>query len=110
MTMVASSTLVDVTGMLAAGAMAALGFFIIPRRRRQAKRELRERIAVLRGRLTSSLKMQFDSEVTSSVRRIEAVLAPYVQFVEGERARLQERTDEIDGIESRLKDIRRFLG
>ena len=41
----------DFTGILAAGTIAVLGFFIIPNRRRDAKKDLREKIEAMREQL-----------------------------------------------------------
>ena len=103
--LLATSTAVDVTGILAAGLLAAVGFFVLPRRRRQAKRELSDRIGELRKQLSGALTTQFDTETVASVRRIEDAIAPYVQFVEGERGRLQARADEIAAIDGRLIEL-----
>ena len=108
--LLATSTAVDVTGILAAGLLATVGFFVLPRRRRQAKRELADRVGELRKQLSGALKTQFDTETVASVRRIEDAIAPYVQFVEGERERLQARADEITAIDGRLVELQSELG
>ena len=108
--LLATSTAVDVTGILAAGLLATVGFFVLPRRRRQAKRELADRIGELRKQLSGALTTQFDTETVASVRRIEDAIAPYVQFVEGERGRLQARVDEITAIDGRLVELQSELG
>jgi hypothetical protein len=105
----ASSTAADVTGILAAGALAALGLFIIPARRRQAKTELRERVADLRQRLMSALTEQFDREIEGSVRRIEEAIAPYTRFIRAERGRLTAHRDELAGLAAELDGLRRRI-
>lgn len=109
LTILASSTIVDVTGTLAAGMVATLGLLVIPRRRRLAKAELHERLVTLRGHLAEALTAQCKNEVSASVKRIEAVLSPYLQWVEGERSRIEDRSLTLDTLENRLKDIRRRL-
>jgi len=47
----ATTTASEVTGILAAGVMSTLGFLVLPHRRRAAKRELRTKIAELRAQL-----------------------------------------------------------
>jgi hypothetical protein len=100
--LIATSTAADVTGILAAGVLATVGFVVIPYRRKTAKRELRDRLAALREQLTEALTTQFDLEVDRSVRRVESGIAPYVQFVEGERTALAEKQQELLSIEARL--------
>ena len=45
----------DVTGLLGAGALAALGFYVLPYRRNRLKQELREGIDALRQQLNEAL-------------------------------------------------------
>ena len=108
-TMIATSTAADVTGIVAAGAVAVLGFFIIPARRRRAKIELREKIAALKGRLMSALTEQFDDEIETSVRRIHEAIAPYSRFVRAERMRLTASRDELAALGSGLDTLRQRI-
>ncbi|HVS65694.1 MAG TPA: dynamin family protein [Thermoanaerobaculia bacterium] len=102
---VASSTAVDVTGLLAAGALAALGLFVIPARRRRAKSTLRERLEQLRAQLMSGLQSQFESELRRSTSRLEEAVAPYTRFVRGERRALEERESEADALRDELERL-----
>jgi small GTP-binding protein len=99
--LLATTTAADVTGILAAGVLATIGFVVLPRRRQTAKRDLRARVSALRERLMTALQSQFRQEIDRSVRRIEDALAPYVQFVEAERAALTERHEALAGIGER---------
>lgn len=93
-TLLATSTLADVTGILAAGAMAVVGLFVIPARRREAKKELRRKIAEMRDRLTKTLKGQFEREQQRSLHRINEAVAPYSRFIRAETGKLgKSRTD-----------------
>ncbi|MHB1342807.1 MAG: dynamin family protein [Thermoleophilia bacterium] len=89
-TVLATTQLVDVTGVLAAGTLATLGLFVLPARRRKAKSELKEKIANLREELTSTVTQQFDQEIERGVFRIREAIAPYTRFVRSERERLDE--------------------
>ena len=88
-THLAATAAMDATGILAAGMVAVLGLFIIPNRRRDAKSDLRAKIAAMRERLMSGLTTQFDREIEGSVHRIQESIAPYTRFVRAERARLE---------------------
>jgi len=99
--LVATSTAVDLTGLVAAGLMAALGLVILPYRRRRAKRELRERIAELRSELLSTLRQQFTAEAERGRRRIRDTIAPYTRFVRTERERLETVRDQLDELDRR---------
>ncbi|MGL4650252.1 MAG: dynamin family protein, partial [Caldilineaceae bacterium] len=80
--------LLDVTGILGAGVVAALGFYLLPYRRQQMKADLRTRISTLRGRLHEALQKQFDRELESGIQRIREAIAPYTRFVRVERDKL----------------------
>ncbi len=83
------TTLLDFTGILSAGLVAALGFYILPYRRNQMKRELRDGINGLRDKLNIALAREFDTELTTSVQRIRDAIAPYTRFVRIEREKLE---------------------
>ena len=60
---------VDVTGgLLAAGALAAAGFWLLPRQRRKAKAEFRERVEELRTALRTGLSRQLTAETGRPAR------------------------------------------
>jgi small GTP-binding protein len=92
----ATTQLADVTGLLAAGTLAALGFFILPGRKRRAKRQLAAKMSDLRSRLMSSLTDEFDRELDRGLARIREALGPYTRFVEAERRRLGEMASELE--------------
>ncbi len=104
--MLASTTAADITGMLAAGLLAALGFFVIPQKRRTAKKELRERIAALREQLMSSLNGQFNREIDRSVFKLDEAMAPYTRFVRGERDRLEASREELKALEYNMTQVK----
>jgi small GTP-binding protein len=108
----ASSAAADVTGFVAASLVAALGLFVIPARRRRAKRDLREKITALRESLMMALRAQFDGELARSGRRIREAIAPYARFVRAEGDRLRQTGDtfravgrDIEAIKVRIDDL-----
>jgi len=98
-TTLATTAAADVTGVLLAGLVAAVGLFIIPARRRQGKAKLNEKIAALRGQLSGSLRAQFEKEIRHSLERIQEAIAPYTRFVRAEREKMEE-------MGKRLKDLK----
>ena len=86
----------------AAGVLATVGFIVIPYKRKTARHDLRARLATLREQLMGALTTQFTREIERSVGRVENGIAPYVQFVDGERVALTERLDELVTIDSTL--------
>lgn len=83
-----ATTVADVTGVLAAGAVAALGFYVIPNKRRRAKQDLQNKIGELRSRLTEALTGQFEGELSRSLARIRDAMRPYTRFVETQQSTL----------------------
>lgn len=106
-TVAATSQLVDVTGLLAAGTLAVFGLFILPARRQRAKRELREKMAALREKLLATLTEAFDREVEGGARRIEEAVAPYTRFVRAERQRLESARQETAAVAGELERLAR---
>ena len=96
----ATTAAADVTGVLLASLMAALGFFVIPARRRQAKAEMRLKIGAMREQLVRSLRAQFESEIERSLQRIHEAIAPYTRFVRAEQSKLQETQVELERIQN----------
>ncbi len=95
-TALATTAAADVTGIVAASVVAALGLFVIPARKRAAKKEMNQRVAALRGQLTSALSTQFSKEINQSLQRITEAIAPYTRFVRAEREKLERTKGELD--------------
>jgi small GTP-binding protein len=106
LTHLAVTAAADFTGILAAGTIAALGLFIIPNRRRDAKKELREKIETLREKLMTGLTGQFDREIDASQRRIEEAITPYTRFVRAERDKLTQVRGDLKEITEGLARLR----
>src|SRR6476469_2547368 len=88
---VLTGAVAHVTGLLLEAAVLAVsGFYVIPRKRRQAQREFSRRIAELRTRLRDGLTRQVHLEIAQSADRINQAIAPYRRFVQSTQ---QELTD-----------------
>jgi len=105
----ASSTAMDITGLTAAGLMAAVGLFVLPRKRHKAKADLREKISDLRTRLRESLSAQLEKEVERSAGKIRETIIPYTRFVRGERSKLTERRRSFKDLAERSVALRNRL-
>jgi small GTP-binding protein len=102
----ATTVAADITGVLVASLVAVLGLFVIPNRRRQAEREMREKIAAMRERLAAALRTQFESELERILQRIHNTIAPYTRFVRAERTKLMESQTELERIQADLYRLR----
>ncbi|HLF74757.1 MAG TPA: dynamin family protein [Anaerolineales bacterium] len=96
------STRLDITGILTAGTLAILGFFVIPYKRKQAKDNFREKMLTLRTDLIDTLRTQLTDEAKNAVSRLREGVTPYIRYVRDERER-------IDKTETTLAEARRKL-
>jgi small GTP-binding protein len=92
----------DVTGILLATGLAVGGFYVIPRRRRQAKRQFRERIEEMREQLIDSLTRQVHHEIAASTERINEAISPYRRFVRTQQDQLNQAQAELVATEDAL--------
>jgi hypothetical protein len=105
-TTLATTVAADVSGLLMAGLIAALGFFIIPARRRQGKTKMLEKIAGLRTQLIQSLRTQFEKEINRSLQYINEAIAPYTRFVRSERDKLQETQKQLNHLKGEMDRLK----
>jgi GTP-binding protein EngB required for normal cell division len=96
----------DVTGILLATALAVGGFYILPRKRRQAQRDFQRRIAELRARLKDVLTRQVHLELEQATGRINEAIAPYRRFVQSQQQQLNEARGELVATEDALLRLR----
>ncbi len=99
----------DFTGVVAGVAAAALGFLILPARKRKAKKEFSEKLTELRKTLVDSLTTQFESEIKRSTRRIEETIAPFTRFVRAEEAKLSTQRDSLVELEGQITGLQAIL-
>jgi GTP-binding protein EngB required for normal cell division len=96
----------DLTGILLAAALAVGGFYVIPRKRRQAKQDFNRRVQEIRTRLKQGLTRQVHHEVTQSTDRINEAIAPYRRFVHSQQQRINEARGELVATEDALLRLR----
>jgi len=96
----------DLTGILLATALAIGGFYVLPRKRRQAQRDFQRRIAEIRGNLKDALTRQVHLELEQSTGRINEAIAPYRRFVQSQQQQLNEARGELVATEDALLRLR----
>jgi small GTP-binding protein len=108
---VLTGAVADVTGILLATGLAIGGFYVIPRKRRQAKQQFAARIEELRRDLLEKLTRQVHLEVGNSTSRINEAVAPYRRFVRSQQEQLNHAQGELVATEDALlrlkEEIRR---
>ncbi|MFO7693418.1 MAG: dynamin family protein [Vicinamibacterales bacterium] len=105
-TMAATTAAADITGLVMASVVGAIGFFIIPNKRRRAKQEMREKIGAMRTRLSAAIRSQFEAETTGSGQRIRESIAPYARFVHAESEKLSASKSELGRHRGELETLR----
>jgi len=102
-TVIASTTVLDVTGIVAASTMAILGLLVVPSRRRRLKEELRRKIEDVRANLVTTLTSQYETEVATSLEEIRVAISPYTRFVRSQQKQWQAAREELITIQKWLK-------
>lgn len=105
-TILATTAAADVTGILMAGLVAALGLIVIPARRRIAKSEMSDKVTALRSQLMHALRGQFQREIERSLNHINEAISPYTRFVRAERTKLLENQADFQKIKDDLDRLR----
>jgi hypothetical protein len=106
----ASTVAFDVTGIAAASLLAGVGLFILPRRRKTARNDFRERATQLEERLVEAMNDQFEVELGRSVQRIRDAIAPYTRFVRTEQERLEGLQEGLSALRNDLRNLRHRVG
>jgi small GTP-binding protein len=106
----ASTVAIDVTGILAASLVASLGFFILPRKRKQSRAEFRRRSDELEDRLISVMSDQFEHELARSIARIEDAIVPYTRFVRDQQGKFTGIEENLQSVGGELRALRHRVG
>lgn len=106
-TIVIATTAMDVTGgLVAAGALALFGFLFLPRQKRKAIQEFKERVDALRAGLKTALQEQFVQEIDAALAGVRELISPFSHYVEAERNALDAAEADSRRIRDRLDDLR----
>jgi hypothetical protein len=100
------SSSLDITGILAAGTLAVVGFFVIPFKRRRAKEDFKTKMLALRTKLLDALTSQFNQESASAIARLKDGVAPYTRYVRSERERLEKAEASLTELRQTLSALR----
>jgi small GTP-binding protein len=100
------SSSLDITGILAAGTLAIVGFFVIPYKRKQAKDNFKEKMTNLRENLLQTLTTQFTNESQRAVTRLKEGVTPYIRYIRSERERIEKSEAVLAKLRQRLSALR----
>jgi GTP-binding protein EngB required for normal cell division len=99
----------DVTGIVAAGALAVLGFFVIPYKKSRAKENLKKKMEELRQSLMQSLRSAFNKEFELAVLRLRDNISPYTQYVHAEQQRLNASEVSLASMGERIQNLKQEM-
>jgi small GTP-binding protein len=102
---VATTAAADITGIVMAGLVAALGFLIIPARRRKARAEIRAKVSSLIGDLRKALNAEFQRAQELSAHRFADAMGPYSRFVRAERERWAKHRTSLTALRTRVEQL-----
>jgi small GTP-binding protein len=103
---IATTRLLDVTGIVAAAIVAGYGLVILPNRRRKAREQFRENTDSLRMRLGEVVRRQFEVESNRSVERMREAIAPYTRFVRSEHARMTSAGEDLAALDAESRALK----
>jgi len=96
----------DVTGIVAAGALAVLGFFVIPYKKSRAKENFKKRMEELRQSLMQTLRSAFNKEFELAILRLRDNVAPYTQYVHAEQLRLTANETSLNIMGAKIQELK----
>ncbi len=100
------TTLLDVSGVLLASAVALSGFFILPAKKRRVVREFTARVDKLAVELRNTLEAQFSREIQASLEKIRAGYDPYMTFYKAESERVEKAGLDLKACRGRLRELK----
>jgi small GTP-binding protein len=100
------SSSLDITGTVAAGMLAILGFFVIPYKRKQAKDNFKTKMVDLRTNLLETLTISFTSETQHAVARLKDGITPYIRYVHAEHERIEKNEALLARLRQKLSALR----
>lgn len=85
------ATALDFTGGILGGlTLGSIGLFILPSKRIQAHKKLREQVDTLRETLERIVRREYEREQERADQRLQDAMSPYTRFTEQEQTRLDE--------------------
>ncbi|OZC01993.1 dynamin family protein [Rubricoccus marinus] len=100
------ATVLDVTGgILATGAIATLGFVVLPMQRRRAVKDFTDRVSALREEIGRVLRTELGQEADKAVGRVRALVEPLDTLVAEQREAARTDRAEADRLEAEADAI-----
>ena len=100
----------DVTGIVTAGALAVLGLFVIPYKRKKVKEDFEVKMQEIRTNLKKTLANTFNHEAEAAVNRLNENISPYVDYVRKEQDRLEADRQTLQEVRVQLDELSNEIG
>ena len=100
----------DVTGIVTAGALAVLGLFVIPYKRKKVKEDFEVKMQEIRTNLKETLANTFNNEAGAAVNRLNENISPYVDYVRKEQDRLEADRQTLQEVRVQLDELSNEIG
>ena len=105
-TVLATTASADLTGLLLASLTATLGFFIIPAKKKQARRLFHENVNRIRGQLSASLKDEITRQIDLVIDNIHATIEPYERFIRNEQIILKNNSEKFETTRKKIHQLK----
>ncbi|GGK24713.1 hypothetical protein GCM10008955_17900 [Deinococcus malanensis] len=100
------ATALDFTGGILAGlTLGSLGLFVLPNKRLQAHRQLRQKVSDLRLALEQIVRREYEREQERADSRLRDAISPYTRFTEQEQVRLAAAQTRAAELRARLESL-----
>ncbi|GAA5500844.1 GTPase Der [Deinococcus xinjiangensis] len=104
------ASVLDFTGGIIAGlALGSLGLFVLPNKRLQAHRQLRQKIAELREALERIVRREYEREQERADARLHDAISPFTRFTQQEQTRLQDATGKAADLRGRIEGLQQEI-
>jgi len=101
-------SILDWTGLVGAGMLALAGFYVLPLQRTKLKRNIRRMTEAIRKDIANVLSLNLNTEIETSLRRVNETTAPYSRFVSSEVRAVRTLSDSLASLREELADLRRY--
>jgi len=102
-----NTTLLDFTGILAAGSLSMIGFLILPAKKRKAKKNLTDKLTGLKQHLIDDMTREFDNQLNTSLLKMREAIEPYTRFVHSEQQKISRIQNSLKEAESNMLEMMR---
>ncbi|WP_104991633.1 dynamin family protein [Deinococcus sp. NW-56] len=104
--LVGASALDFTGGILAGLTLGSLGLFVLPNKRLQAHRQLRQKVEGLREALGQIIRREYEREQERADARLRDAISPYTRFTAQEQTRLEAARTRAAELRTRLEALR----